>query len=167
MEKFDILDVSGRPTGLIANKGTLLNEDQYYLGVHAYIYNTRNEFLLQQRALNKEFLPGGWDIHMGHVIAGESSAEGIAREIHEEIGLRFDRGDIRFVGRIVWEIYHHMIDIYFLRSDFAISQLSLQKEEVIGAKFVSQAVMLDLVSKMYYRPVEYRALVTEEIAKLR
>ncbi|WP_291573884.1 hypothetical protein [Clostridium sp. UBA4548] len=45
MEQFDILNKNGEPAGLTADKGTELKEGQYYLGVHAYIYNSPNEFL--------------------------------------------------------------------------------------------------------------------------
>jgi isopentenyldiphosphate isomerase len=166
MEQFDILNKNGEPTGLTAYKGAKLKDGQYYLGVHAYIHNSSNEFLLQQRAFNKAFLPGGWDIHMGHAIAGETSKEGIIREIQEEIGLSFLKNDIHFVGRVFWEIYHHMIDIYFLKIDFNISKLSLQSEEVVGVKVISMDDMLALVSNMHYRPNEYREIVTNEINKL-
>ncbi|MEN6314443.1 MAG: NUDIX domain-containing protein [Clostridiaceae bacterium] len=166
MEQFDILNKNGEPTGITANKGTKLKDRQYYLGVHAYIYNSSNEFLLQQRAFSKAFLPGSWDIHMGHVVAGETSREGIIREIQEEIGLSFPQNDVHFVGRVFWESYHHIIDIYFLKIDFNISELSLQSEEVIGTKVISITDMLTLVSNMHYRPNEYREIVMNEINKL-
>ena len=166
MEQFDILNQKGEPTGFVADKGTALKDGQYYLGVHAYIFNFQNEFLLQQRALDKEFLPGGWDIHMGHIVAGETSKEGIVREIQEEIGLHFPYQDVRFVGRVIWEFCHHMVDIYFLQADYKIDELCLQKEEVIGAKSVTATDMLTLVSNMDYRSLEYRQIVSNEIEKL-
>ncbi len=166
MEKFDILDKYGEITGEIADKGTDLQAEQYYLGVHAYIYNSSNEFLLQRRAFNKDFLPGEWDIHLGHVMAGETSKDGMIREIEEELGLVFPSNKIRFIKRVFWEIYNHIIDIYFLNFDFNIEELSLQENEVIGAKVVSKEDMLSLVSGMYYRPDEYRKIVTDEINKL-
>lgn len=163
MEQFDILNQNGCPTGAVADKGTALQDGQYYLGVHAYIYNSRNEFLLQQRAFDKEFLPGGWDIHMGHVLAGETSKAGVIREIREEIALSFDDKDLRFVGRVFWEIYHHIIDVYFLKSDFELNQLTLQTNEVVGVKVVSKEDMVSLVSQMDYRPAEYRNMVINEM----
>ena len=47
MEYFDILDKNGCLTGETAAKGDKLSDYQYYLGVHAYICNGRQEFLLQ------------------------------------------------------------------------------------------------------------------------
>jgi len=59
-----------------------------------------------------------------------------------------------------------MIDIYFLQNDFEIDELRFQRDEVIGAKVVSVLDMLTLVSKMDYRPKEYRTIVSAEIKRL-
>ena len=165
-EQFDILDGNGELTGMKAVKGTQLSKGQYYLGVHVYMHNMMNEFLLQQRSYAKEFLPGGWDVILEHVIAGETSKAGAIRGIQEEIGLRFENETLRFIGRIKWEMYHHMIDIYFLQTEIDIHKLTLGKDEVIGAKLVSSGHMLELVDKTSYRPARYRSIVSAEINKL-
>jgi len=163
-EQFDILDINGMPTG-IADKGTLLKDGQYYLGIHAYIYNSDGE-LLQQRSYNKNFLPGGWDVVLEHVIAGESSLEGAMRGIKEEIGLFVSKSDMKFAGRFIWNTYHHIIDVYFVKANFNVSALLLQNEEVISAKMVSKDDMLELLSSMDYRPAEYRKHITCKIDEI-
>jgi len=165
-EKFDILNIKGESTGVTANKGAQLQDGQYYLGVHVYIYSSAGEFLLQQRSYNKNFLPGGWDVILEHIMANESSIEGAARGVKEEMGLSVPEGDIRFSGRFIWSKYHHIIDVYFAKVNFGMNELSLQNEEVIAAKMVSKDDMLELVSKMDYRPVEYRRHISYEISKL-
>ena len=165
MELFDILNRDGKPTGLTAEKGAPLQTGQYYLGIHVYIYNSSGDFLLQQRAYDKTFLPGGWDVVLEHAIAGETSHKCAIRGIAEEIGLAVSENDINFAGRVVWDEYHHIVDIYFAKLDFAIDELNLQPSEVIGVKTVSKEEMLTLVSNMYYRPDEYHQLVICEINK--
>lgn len=59
MEYFDILNRDGSKTGQIAPKDAPLSDNQYDLGVHAYIYNSNGEFLIQKRVDTKTFLPGG------------------------------------------------------------------------------------------------------------
>jgi len=153
MEYFDILNKDGSVSGLIAKKGDELSKGQYYLGVHIYIYNNNGEFLLQQRSRNKEFLPLGWDIHMGHVITGETSEQAIKREVLEEIGIAVE--NINCLGRVIWEVHNHMIDIYTLNQDINIEDIILQKSEVEAVKYVSKDEMLALIEKMDYRPLEY------------
>jgi len=165
-EQFDILNVSGIPTGVTADKGARLKDGQYYLGVHVYIYNSAGEFLLQQRSYNKNFLPGGWDVVLEHVMSGESSIEGAVRGIKEEVGLSVSENDIKFAGRFIWNTYHHIIDAYFVKANFDVNELSLQSKEVICAKMVSKDDIVKLVSKMDYRPIEYRQHITCKIGKL-
>ena len=166
MEQFDVLDANGIPTGLLASKGEPLKDGQYYLGVHVYIYNHAIEFLLQQRSYDKAFLPGEWDVLLEHAIAGESSKETAIRGIREEIGLTANENNIDFKRRIIWEEYHHMIDVYFLKIEVDIGSLSLQDHEVIGAKFIPKSEMLEIVSAMHYRPESYRKYLLQEINKL-
>jgi len=161
IEQFDILDVTGKPTGITADKGTKLQDGQYYLGIHVYVYNSCGKFLLQQRSYNKKFLPGGWDILCEHVIAGETSREGALRGLREEIGLHVPEADLHFVERMRWEADHHIVDIYFAKADFTPDELTLQSSEVISAKMVSLEEMLALISQMDYRPTEYRQFMKE------
>lgn len=160
MERFDVLDREGQPMGKTACKGVELPKGQFYLGVHAYIHNARGEFLLQQRALDKAFRPGGWDVHMGHVVAGETSLEAVRREVHEEVGLPEASLAPQLIGRMVWDCYHHLIDIYAIELEFDLASLVMQPEEVIGVKSVPAQEMMGLIQAMDYRPEGYRDLVS-------
>ncbi len=44
--------------------------------------------LLGLRSVHKRLCPGMWDLIGGHVQAGESPAEALAREVEEEVGIR-------------------------------------------------------------------------------
>ena len=166
MEQFDIVDKNGNPTGLVADKGSKLYNGQYYLGTHAYIFNSSLEFLIQQRSYNKKFLPGGWDVHLEHAIAGETSKECVLRGIQEELGLLVSETEISFLERFVWEEYNHIIDIYVLQTNFNINKLIIQEEEVIGIKVIPKSEMIELVTNMHYRTNEYRQIILSEINKL-
>lgn len=164
MEYFDILNKDGSESGQIAPKGQELSNGQYYLGVHAYIHNSKGEFLIQKRSLAKEFLPGGWDIHMGHVMAGESSKAAMIREIHEELGINLE--DVTLIKRVAWEKYNHFIDIYVACKDIDTSNLILQKSEVEDIKYVSSEDMIKLIRNMDYRPEEYRVFMESYVCEM-
>lgn len=164
MEYFDILERDGSKSGKIAPKDEELLEGEYDLGAHAYIHNSKGEFLIQKRAKTKQFLPGGWDIHMGHVMAGETSKEAIIREIHEELGIKID--DITFLKRVLWEKYNHFIDIFVLCKDINISDLTIQKSELDNVKFISAEQMINLIKSMDYRPEEYRIFMDDYVKEI-
>jgi len=166
MEYFDILDRQGNPIGQTAPKGSPLLPGQYYLGTHVYVHNASAEFLIQQRALHKKFLPGGWDICAEHTIAGESSAECAKRGLLEEIGLDVPDKNLRLVLRLVREELSHITDVYFAQIDFDLAQLILAQDEVIGVKAISHGEMLELIASMVYRPKEYRRHITNTVQKL-
>jgi isopentenyldiphosphate isomerase len=164
MELFDVLDVKGNLTGVTAAKGTPLNNGQYYLGTHAYIYNSSIEFLIQQRAYNKTFLPGGWDVHLEHAIAGETSVDCVCRGMLEEVGLLLDTVNITLPQKFVWHDYKHIVDVYFIQTNFDLTQLSLHSDEVINVKIIPKNEMIKLVANMDYRPIEYRNFVMKKIS---
>jgi mutator protein MutT len=161
MEYFDILNKDGSKSGKIAPKDAVLEKGQYDLGAHAYIHNSKGNFLIQKRSETKAFLPGEWDIHMGHVMAGETSETAIIREIHEELGIKVD--DVTFLKRITWEKYQHFIDIYVMNKDIDIDKLILQESEVDAVKYISRDEMIKLVRKMDYRPEEYRNIMEDYV----
>ncbi|MCL2771786.1 MAG: NUDIX domain-containing protein [Oscillospiraceae bacterium] len=167
MELFDFLDINGNPTGIVLEKGATLKDGQYYLGIHAYIFNSGFEFLIQRRSYNKSFAPGIWDIHLGHMIAGESSVECMIREVKEEIGLNINCNDICAVKRFFWdEKDRHIVDIYFIRKEYDLDKIILQKDEVIAVKKIAGKEMTDMIRNMDYRPCEYRNIVLEEIKNI-
>lgn len=165
MEQFDVLDRSGNPTGFTADKGAKLRKGQYYLGTHAYIFNQSFEFLIQQRSFTKNFLPGGWDVHLEHTIAGETSEDCVCRGLQEEIGLKIRKAELKTPKRFFWHEHNHIVDVYFAQVDFNLEELSLGSDEVINVKTIPKSEMINLVAEMNYRPGEYRQYITNEINK--
>jgi len=144
-EQFDILDINGNPTGLMADKGTVLQPGQFYLGTHVYVHNAAMEFLIQQRAYDKKFNPGGWYFHCEHTMAGETSVQCAARGLREELGLSAPESAFRLVCRTVREEMNHIADVFFLQIEFDITKLNVPNREVIAAKTISSAEMIELV----------------------
>lgn len=167
MELFDVLDSNGKPTGKIAERGYQCLDNEYYLSAHVYIYNSNNEFLLQKRSSNKKFLPDTWEILLEHAITSENGVDTAKRGLYEEYGLDFDKSEFQYLTRIMWNAYHHLTDIYFLKADIDIHKIKIQMKELSALKWVSKEDMLLFVSTMRnYRPEEYVGIVSSHIMNL-
>ncbi len=158
-ERFDLYTADGRRTGRTAAKGAACGEDEYDLGVHLYLYDSKGRFLLQKRSLDKSFLPGQWEIHMGHAMAGETGQGAVLREAGEELGIKLSPESLVHVARCVWKGDHHLVDVFFCHADLELTDLQLQKEEVLDAKWITKEEMAQFVQAMEYRPMEYRETV--------
>ena len=90
-EMWDIYDINRKKTGRLAKRdGYEFKEGEYHIVVTAIIMNSKNELLISKRAAKKGF---GlmWEFNGGSVLAGETSLEGIIREIKEELGIEFTK----------------------------------------------------------------------------
>lgn len=166
MQEFDILNEDGVKTGKTAFKISALTKEEHYLSIHMYIYNAAGEFLLQKRAKDNDFRPDMWDIHLGQALSGETSEEAALREIKQDIDTEIMQSELEFVNRIKVKEQNHFIDIYFYKTKETLDKFVLHDKKVTEVKFISKEDMLRLVSKMDYRPWDYRNIVSTYIKNL-
>lgn len=113
MERFDIVDKNGTPTGAVCTR-----EDAHARGLRhrtAHIWVVRKvdgryEVLLQKRAANKDSFPGCYDTSSaGHIQAGDEPLESAVRELGEELGIRAKPEELQFAGtfRVEYEKEFH------------------------------------------------------------
>ena len=141
-ELIDIYDEDGLPTGVaVPRKGTFLHEGQFMLYVLAIVRDRQGDYLIIRRALDKRWAPGQWEVPGGGVHAGETSAQAVVREVHEEVGLDvsgpplmpvfsyknvdLERGD------------NYLVDIYHFETDATRQDVVLQQSEAIDCTFAS------------------------------
>ena len=87
-ELVDIYDAERNRTGEARpREGLFLHEGEYMLYVLALVENARGEFLITQRALDKSWGAGWWEVSGGGVLSGETSQTAVVREVGEEAGL--------------------------------------------------------------------------------
>lgn len=178
-ELIDIVDKNGNPTGLSALKSEIHSKGHFHNTAHLWLYTSKGQILLQQRAASKVICPLLWDVSVaGHIDAGETPEQGIIRETKEEIGLDISVEQLQKIGvfkcfqsydnGIVDNEFHHT---YIAKTDQIITDFTPQKNEVEALKFVSfqdfQQFIDDIGTNDHFVPANtpYYKFVLEAIGK--
>ena len=139
MEFFDVYNDKKEKTGeKLPRKGSFLKEGQYQLIVLALLERPDHKFLITRRAMNKKWAAGDWEVSGGGVQSGETSFEGVCREVREETGLDVSHAE----GGCVYTYSNidikrgdnYFVDIYKFVMEFDEADVRTQEEEVAGFK---------------------------------
>lgn len=86
---------------------------------------------LPRRALSKKFFPGVYEMPGGHIDFGEEMADGLAREIQEELAMTITVGDPFFEFTYLNDVKgsHSLEVVYFAKFVEPISQITIQPED--------------------------------------
>lgn len=125
-------------------------EGEYKLSVHSWIINSKGHILIQKRNETIKRHPGKWAFTGGAVDAGESSLEGAIREVKEELGILTSKDEIEFF--ISFKREKGFVDVWLIKKDIDIKDISLQKEEVSTAKWVSLKELKQLIDNDEFVP---------------
>lgn len=147
MEKRDLYDGGKQKTGEVIEKGQPVPEGRYYLTVVVWMQNSKGEFLIQKTVPTKHHL---WGTTGGHPKAGESSLEGIVTEIKEELGLSVPASELKLFKTI--KTKDDFVDLYYLKIDVDIDELTLQKDEVEEAKWASVNEIKQMINDGLFLP---------------
>lgn len=134
MEKRDLYDINRNLTGETMFKGEPIPEGRYIIVVLVYIQNSKGEFLIQKRTLEKN---GKYASTGGHCKSGETGLQGMITEIEEEIGLNVSPDELELIFSGREDKAQVFFDLFYLKKDFEINDLTLQKEEVDFVEWMS------------------------------
>ena len=99
MEFFDIVDEKGIPTGETIERIQAHKKGVRHRTAHIWIVREQNgkaQLLLQKRSAEKDSFPGRFDTSSaGHIQAGDEPEESAIRELHEELGIRAAKEDLK------------------------------------------------------------------------
>jgi len=144
-EKQDVLDENGKPTGKVKTREEIHKDNNWHLSVHAWIINSMGELLIQKRAPEKESNPNKWDMSAGgHVMSGDSEILTITREFEEELGIKIDQSDLKYIFTVRQKavlkngtyINNEINPVYLIKKDLDLSKMVMQKEEVSEVKWI-------------------------------
>lgn len=144
MEKFDVVDENGNPTGERVERGEAHAKGIRHRTAHIWIareVSGRWQVLLQKRALTKDSFPGRFDTSSaGHIQAGDEPLESAIRELKEELGITALPEQLKSAGnfRIQYEKEFHdkvfkdneIAFVYVYLEMVDINQVKVQEEEL-------------------------------------
>lgn len=142
MEYWDIYDQNKQRTGRTMQRNDFtMQPGDYHLTVLGVICRPDGKFLITQRAMDKHWAPGWWEVSGGGVTAGEESADAVRREILEETGLDVSEaeGGYLFSYRRESEGDNYFVDIYRFILDFDESDVRPQLSEMQGFMLADRA----------------------------
>ena len=143
MEKRDLYDINKNLTGKTIYKGEKIPSNNYILVVLSFIQNSEGNFLIQKRSKIKN---GKYASTGGHPKSGETSIQGIITEIKEEIGLTVFPNELNLIFSGREDSEQVFFDVYYIKKDFNISDLVLQKEEVESVEWLSLKEIIQLIN---------------------
>lgn len=145
-EYWDIYDENRKKTGKIVERGVYEFEPgEYHIVVTGIILNSKNEILITKRAEHKKF---GlmWECNGGSVLAGETSLQGVIRELKEEVGVEFKKREAIFLKEVKGgKKYPDFKDLWLFRRDVKKEEITFPDGEATDYKWVT----IDEFMKMY------------------
>ena len=147
MEYWDIYDKDGNFTGRKKGKYEKWDKDEYHLATEVWVINSKKQILIQQRSEKCQLLPGIWALTTGRIVSGETTRQGCIRELKEELGIEAKEEECNLVKSLLKNRLGMIWDIYFLRKDVELEDVTLQKEEVSRVKLVNTDEFRDMLKE--------------------
>lgn len=161
MEYWDIYDIGRIKTDRQMIRGEKMKEGDYHLVVHVCIFNKKGEMLIQQRQPFKSGWSNLWDITVGgSAVKGDDSQTAAARELFEELGIRYDFTGIRPYITINFDVgFDDYYLIELIEKEIDPASLVLQPEEVQAAKWATEREILEMIENGTFIPY-YRSFIS-------
>lgn len=152
MEIFDLFDKNRIPLNKTMIRGNKVPENCYRMVVHCALLNKEgNKMLIQKRLATKNPYPDLWDFTCGgSVISGETSSQGVQRELFEEIGFNYDFSNSR--PDFTFNFKEGCNDFYVILTDVDLNKLKLQETEVECVKWASLEEILNMIDSGKFIP---------------
>ncbi len=125
----------------------VLGPGEYIRIVIIFIQNSRNELLIQYTSKEKGNI---WATTGGFVQSGDTSEKTVIKEVSEELGLDISNDDVKYIGDFKKGVA--IFDVYYLKKDIDIKDITYQVEEVDYVKWLSFDEINSLIDAEKFRP---------------
>lgn len=152
MELWDLYDENRVKLGRTMVRGEKQPAGVYRIVVHACIFNSQGQMLIQQRQPFKSGWSNMWDVTVGgSAVSGDTSCTAVERELFEELGL-----EVSFEGILpsITVTPDGIFDDFYItvRDDIELSKLDLQYTEVQRVKWADQNEIIAMIDDGSFIP---------------
>lgn len=131
-EFVDVIDGAGNTVGVVTRR-EMRERRLPHRCIYVLVFNSHGELFIHLRTATKDVYPSHWDVAIGGVLAaGETFAQGVKREIREELGIDADAVEL-FPHRYADASTAVRAMAYRLVQD---GPFVLQVEEIVRGEFV-------------------------------
>lgn len=143
MEIWDGLNKDGSLAGIDLVRGHRIPDGLYHMVCEVLVQHTDGDFLLMRRDLNKPTNPGRYEATAGgSAVKGEDKFTCVERELLEETGIKAK--EFTYIGQTVQG--KCIFENFYTRTDCDKSSITLQKNETIGYKWVSEKEFIEFIN---------------------
>ena len=137
-EFIDVLDENGNKTGEVLDKDLAHKLHKIHRTAKVWIINPAGELLFQLRSGNKDTILNMWDTSAaGHISAGETVQQGLARECREELGIDISHEKLIELYTLKNLDRFHISTSFLTQLDLAIDAYKFNVEEILALKYMS------------------------------
>lgn len=150
-ERVDLYDSNRLFLNKTMNRKDSPQSGEFFIVVHGLLINKFGDILIQQRVSSKTLWPNLWDVSCsGALVAGESSQEGLEREINEELGINIDLTNIP--PTLTASFQYGFSDYYVIECEKTIEELSFEPKEIQELKWVRPETIFNYIDQKKFVP---------------
>lgn len=171
-ELIDVLDENGNKTGKIVTKSQIHKQGLWHRIIVVSIIDKNGSILMQQRSKTKDVNSEKWDVSTaGHVSSGQTSIETAIRETWEELGIKIEEKELKYILRYkdiekIKENYidNQIYDCYLVnKKELDINDIKIQESEVEQVKLCNVKEFQEIIKskkamnreKLYKEIIKY------------
>lgn len=169
-EIWDVYDINKRKTGKKAEKNVYKFQDgEYHIISTGVIMNSKNNILVSKRAPTKKY-GGLWECNGGSIRAGETSLQGVLRELHEELGINLSGEEATLLketrkdkGNAVFN------DIWLFQKDINKEEIKFSDGESTECKWITIEQFEEMTNNNEFAPTfdfnknDYEKIINENM----
>ena len=144
MEFVEMFDNKRKPLNKIVERYTHI-KGEYAQGAHVWKINSKGELLIQKRSSTKRLYPNLWSITSGGTEKGETTLDTVYREVKEELGIEIKPEELELM--MSYKRNHDFVDVYLVRKDIDLKDITMQTEEVSEVKWASKDELENLIKE--------------------